>query len=122
MNCLFGFLDSHFEETAPKWVQEIIVNCIREAGYSLKEALANPDIVDEIRTTISSSLHNLHLNVDKCVKMQIELWNGNYLLSSEEKYNRLIEGFEEGKYEYDAVDSPDKLDKIPDTLKVALEE
>jgi hypothetical protein len=90
-------LSGYFEETAPKWVQEIIVNCIKEAGYSLEEGLTNQGIVNEIRMAISSLLHKLHLNIDKCIEAQIKLWDENHLLGCEND----IKGIE-----YDAVEAP----------------
>lgn len=85
---LSNTLEFYLEESYPSYIERIVVNCIEEAGYSLKEALNNNDIVNEIRTAISSSLHKFDLNTDKCIEAQIKLWNGYYTLSRAAKYAR----------------------------------
>jgi hypothetical protein len=106
INHLHNYLEFRLEEVFPDEIREIIEDCIKKAGYSLKDALTNDDIVNEIRMTIYSSLHKLNLNADKCIKAQIKLWSGYYTLSRYEKDKRDEKDREytpEEMAEYDAI-------------------
>jgi hypothetical protein len=88
INHLHNYLEFHLEEVFPDEIREIIEDCIKKAGYSLKDALTNDDIVNEIRMTVYSSLHKLNLNADKCIEAQLKLWTGYYTLSRYDKHKR----------------------------------
>jgi hypothetical protein len=88
INHLHNYLEFRLEEVFPDEIREIIEDCIKKAGYSLKDALTNDAIVNEIRMAVYSSLHKLNLNADKCIEAQIKLWNGYYTLSRYKKGKR----------------------------------
>jgi hypothetical protein len=97
-------LENFLKKYATSDIEDIIIKCIEESRYSLKKALTDQDITNEIRTTLEVSLHKFHKYLDICIEKQIELWNGKYFLSFKEnmeKDENILERIYE-KLRYDA--------------------